>query len=148
MRPLCILLLSALPLVAAPVPKAVRKASASLDGSWRMVAAERNGKLDPPPEKDYNLWVVAGDTMQLVREKDDSKEGVYACQFISGVNEGGLRTFEYVVHANKHHRRGVCEQDGDTLRVAFSHDTDTPPAEVKGGKRVTVFHFQRVTDPK
>jgi hypothetical protein len=100
------------------------------------------------PATDYLLWRVSGDTMQLVREGDTSKEGVYPCRLVSEAKEAGPRTFEYKVDANGYHRRGVCELDGDTLRVAFHSDSNTPPAEVKSGPKATVYTFKRNTATK
>lgn len=151
MRPALALLLIAAPLIAAPVPKALKRPPASLDGRWRVESHEENGRVMPPPKGDYNLWVVAGDTMQLVREGDTTKEGVYPCRFVSEPRDDGPRTFEYKVDSNGYHRRGVCELDGDTLRVAFGSTADAagqPPAAVKSGDGVTVYTFRRVTDTK
>lgn len=132
--------------LAAPVPKAAKK-NASLDGDWRIESHELNGKASPPPPKDYNLWKVAGDTLQLVREGDTTTEAVYPCKLVSEAKDGGPHTFEYTVNANGYHRRGVCEVDGDTLRVAFgstADDAGKPPTEVKSTEKVTVYVFKRV----
>lgn len=144
MRTLLALLLVAPALVAAPVPKAIKRTAATIDGDWRMESSEINGKMNPPPGRDYNLWKVQGDTMTLVRENDAAGAGAYPCRFTSEQSGDGARTFEYTVDKNKYHRRGVCELDGDTLRVAFSSDAGTPPAEVKSGPNVTVYTFKRV----
>jgi uncharacterized protein (TIGR03067 family) len=148
-RTLVALLLFAAPLLAAPVPKALKaKPPASLDGRWKMESQEANGKSGPPSERDYNTWVVAGDTMHLVRDGDATKEGVYPCRFVSDPRDDGPRTFEYKVDQNGYHRRGVCELDGDTLRVAFSGDANTRPAAVQSSDTVTVYTFKRVPDTK
>ena len=89
--------------------------------------------------------------MQLVREGDATKEGVYPCRFVSELRDDGPRTFEYKVDQNGYHRRGVCELDGDTLRVAFGStaaDAGKPPAAVKSSDSVTVYTFNRVPDTK
>jgi uncharacterized protein (TIGR03067 family) len=136
--------------VAAPVPKALKKPAVTIEGSWRMQSQESGGQPTPPNKGDYNLWVVDGGTMTLIREDNAGKEGVYPCRFTSETNGDGVRTFEYKVDQNGYHRRGVCELDGDTLRVAFGTDSKTPPKAVKGegGSGVTLYTFQRVTDSK
>ena len=145
------LLVFAAPLFAAPVPKALKKAPATIEGRWRLESQEANGRPTAPSKGDYNLWVVAGDTMQLVREGDATKEGVYPCLFVSQLRDDGPRTFEYKVDQNGYHRRGVCEVDGDTLRVAFGSTADDAgklPAAVKSSDSVTVYTFKRVPDTK
>ena len=140
MRTLVALLLLTCPLVAAPVPKALKKTPASLDGSWRWESQETNGKVSPSSKGDYCLWKVAGDTMTLSTEKGTMKDE--PCKFVSATNADGVRAFEYTVNVNSYHRRGVCELDGDTLRVAWTtHDT---PAVTNG----VVYVFKRVTDSK
>ncbi len=140
------LLLLALPLFAAPVPKALKKTPASLDGHWRWESQETNGKVSAAPPSDYCLWKVAGDTMTLSTEKGTMKDE--PCQLVSATNADGVRAFEYKVNSNGYHRRGVCEVDGDTLRVAYKGDSKVPPPAVKGDKDVTVYVFKRVTDSK
>ena len=134
------LLLFAAPLVAAPVPKALKKAPVTLDGSWRWETQENNGKVSPAPNGDFCLWRVAGDTMTLASEKGGMRDE--PCKFVSETNADGVRTFDYTVNSNGYHRRGVCELDGDTLRVAWTtHDTPAVPNGV-------VYVFKRVTDSK
>ncbi len=146
MRPLFTLLLFALPLAAAPVPKALKKAPASLEGNWRWESQETNGKVSPAPPSDYCLWKVAGDNMTLSTEKGTMKDE--PCGLVSATNADGVRAFEYTVNSNGYHRRGVCEVDGDTLRVAYTHDNKVPPAAVKGDNGGVVYVFKRVIDSK
>ncbi|MFY7954053.1 MAG: hypothetical protein ACOVT5_16240 [Armatimonadaceae bacterium] len=146
MRTLLALLSLAAPLAAAPVPKALKKTPASLDGNWRWESQEKNGKVSQASPSDYCLWKVAGDTMTLVTEKGTMKDE--PCGFASATNADGVRTFEYRVNSNGYHRRGVCELDGDTLRVAYTADNNVPPKAVKGEDGVTVYTFRRVTDSK
>ncbi len=150
MRSALALLLFAVPVFAAPVPKALKQAPATIEGGWRMQSQETGGRQNLPGKGDYNLWKVDGDTMTLIREDNAGKDGVYPCRFTSETNTDGVRTFEYKVDQNGYHRRGVCELNGDTLRIAFGTDNKTPPAAVKSepGSGVTVYTFQRVTDSK
>jgi uncharacterized protein (TIGR03067 family) len=141
-----LLFLLTLPLAAAPVPKALKKPAATLDGHWRWESQETNGQVSQAPASDYCLWQVAGDTMTLVNEKRTLKDE--PCGFVSEVKGDGVRTFEYKVNSNGYHRRGVCELDGDTLRVAYTGDNAAPPPAVKSGPGVTVYTLRRVTDSK
>jgi uncharacterized protein (TIGR03067 family) len=137
----------ALPLAAAPVPKALVKKVARIDGDWRWESQDNNGNVSPAPKSDFCLWRVAGDTMTLIQEQGASKDE--PCGFVcEPKGEGGLRSFEYKVRSNGYHRRGVCELDGDTLRVAFNSNSDSPPEAVKSGPSVSVYTFKRVTDTK
>jgi uncharacterized protein (TIGR03067 family) len=144
MRSLFALLLFALPLAAAPVPKAVKKSPATLEGHWRWESQETNGRVTAAPPSDYCLWKVAGDTMTLTSEQGKMKDE--PCRFETATNGDGVRTFDYTVNSNGYHRRGVCELDGDTLRVAYTSDNKVPPAAVRGDNGVTIYVFKRVTD--
>lgn len=146
MTRLAVLLLCTAPLVAAPVPKALVKKAVSIEGDWLWESQDNNGKISPAPDSDFRLWRVAGDTMTLIQK--DGKNKDEPCGLVcEPKGEGGLRSFEYKVRSNGYHRRGVCELDGDTLRVAFSGN-ETPPADLKSGPSVTVYTFKRVTDTK
>ncbi|MCU0704312.1 MAG: hypothetical protein MUF18_10090 [Fimbriiglobus sp.] len=147
MRTLLALLVFAFPLLAAPVPKALKAKPVSIDGDWRWETQEANGQVSPAPKGDYLLWRVAGDTMTLIRESG-GPEGVYTCRFVSEERPDSPRTFEYKVDRNGYHRRGVCELDGDTLRVAFGDNSNIPPAEVKSGPKTSLYVFKRVIDTK
>ena len=141
-------LLFALVGIAAPVPKGIKKTPPSLDGDWRMESMEVNGKMNPPTPREYNIWKVKGEAMQLVREGDTTKEGVYPCRLVSNQPAEGLATFEYTVQQNSYNRRGVCELDGDTLRVAFEFDASKPPTDLKSGPKATVYTFKRLGEGK
>lgn len=147
MRFVLFLMLIAATLSAAPVPKALKKAT-GIDGDWRMESTERNGKMGQPPGGDYNLWRVHGETIDLVREPEpgrpDRGDNIYPCQFVSEIRPEAPRTFEYKVLKNGYHRHGVCELDGDTLRVAFSSDAKSPPTAVQSSNTVTIYVFKRV----
>lgn len=147
MRAITALLLLAVPLAAAPVPKTLVKKAASMDGDWVWESQENNGKVSPAPKSDFCLWRVAGDTMTLIQMQGTSKDE--PCGLVcEPKGEGGLRSFEYKVRSNGYHRRGVCVLDGDTLKVAFSSSDANPPAEVKSGPSVSVYTFKRVTDTR
>lgn len=128
-------------LSAAPVPKANKPAT--LDGDWKWESQERNGQVSPPPQGDFLLWRVEGDTMTLIDESGKLKEE--PCEFVGEQSPDGPRKFEYKVKSNGHHCRGVCEVAGDTLRVAFGSDNAKPPGEVKSSGSVSVFTLKRVT---
>lgn len=143
---LLFLVFTAVPVFAAPVPKALKKPPVSLDGDWRWETQERNGQISPASQSDFRLWRVAGEAMTLIQEQGTSKDE--PCRFVSESKDDSLRSFEYKVNSNGYHRRGVCELDGDTLRVAFSNNPATPPAAVKSTNDVSVYTFRRVTDTK
>jgi uncharacterized protein (TIGR03067 family) len=146
-RPLLVLAVLAAPLLAAPVPKALVKKATNIEGDWLWESQDNNGKVSPAPDSDFRLWRVAGDTMTLIQRQGTSKDE--PCGLVcEPKGEGGLRSFEYKVRSNGYHRRGVCQVDGDTLRVAFGSNSDTPPADLKSGPNVSVYTFKRVTDTK
>jgi hypothetical protein len=130
------LLVFALPLAAAPVPKSLKKPP-PLDGDWRWETEQVNGGPATPSDNGYNLWRVKGDTLQMIRESGAADERASSCLFTSVPREGGSRSFEYTVNSNGYHRRGLCEFDGDCLRVSWvAHDTGLPNGVVYTFKRV------------
>jgi uncharacterized protein (TIGR03067 family) len=131
--------------LAAPVPKALKK-DAPLDGRWVLDSQVADGTVAVLPD-DQDEWTVSGNTLTI--EQKGRRRGVVRavrCTLESALASAGPRTFEYKVTTNSYHRRGVCEVDGDTLRVAFSTGDSGPPGEVKSGAGVVLYTFRRLTD--
>ena len=66
MRPLFVLLVFALPAVAAPVPKSLKKPQ-SVDGRWHLIEHNTDGR-DSPVEKMIRDWAIDGE--KLIIGKD------------------------------------------------------------------------------
>ena len=144
------LLLFALPLAAAPVPKAVKKATA--DGVWEVTEWSSRGRA---VNSTLTVrWTIDGETLAIERtstnpgvivrppqnppaytlakaDKDDPTAVDYSATY-----PGGERVVKYP---------GRMEVDGDTLRFCFDvSGTGTRPAECKAGDTVTYYVFKRV----
>src|SRR5438046_1611121 len=92
------LFVTALTAFAAPVPKALKKPPASVEGDWRWETQESNGRVSPASQGDFRLWRVVGETMTLIQEQGTSKDE--PCRFVCEPKDDGLRSFEYKVNSN------------------------------------------------
>ena len=137
MRPLlAILLLLAAPLVAAPVPKAVKKAS-SPDGRWRLVEFSNNGQGESVQSMARN-WQIKGETISCWLDGQSSAGGSkFGAPNPDKPNERVWGTMP-----------AAFEVDGDTLRACYAHDGRKEMGECKPGKGVAYYVFERVKEEK
>lgn len=145
MRSLVALLLFTLPVVAAPVPKAL-KAKATMDGVWEWVEFNGNdGQMKYTIQKP-NYWRVEGDRISIARQ---SVEELYQNPLthtirIRDEQQPHLRTYD----SGDTKYSAVVELDGDTLRLAYATDTTKTITECKPADGVYYYVFQRVKDVK
>jgi uncharacterized protein (TIGR03067 family) len=131
--------------VAAPVPKPLKAKPVSLNGEWEMVSEERDGTADVPRSSRYKSWRVSDGELVLMAEPGPQRDPVYRAKLTSEPGEGGRPwTFEYVGE-NGYHRRGVCELDGDTLKVSFAKDPKARPEKLTSEAGGYLYTFKRVT---
>ena len=140
-----LVLLSTAFAVAAPVPKGVKKKEASLEGDWRLEAEERDGKAGQRTGT-HNLWRVTDGQMTLIAENNpQGQKKEYPTALVTAPVDGtSLRTFDYTVLENKYQRNGVCELDGDTLKIAFGKTPTTRPDKLTSENGGYLYTFKRV----
>jgi uncharacterized protein (TIGR03067 family) len=152
MRPLVTLLVLALPLSAAPVPKAVKK-SPSLDGVWLMTELHSNGTVGQHAAR-TTRWTIDGETLNYETRGGDGEAFTGpsdATMKLVRAKDAGANAYDY--HVNYHTGRkavypGVAEIDGDVLRFCYSVATPgVRPAECKCVNETTMFVFKRA-EPK
>lgn len=141
MRPLAMLLLFAVPVVAAPVPKSLKKANTSPDGAWYLVECVGNGKANDVAKMERN-WAVDGQVMLLgARTQKDRGKGVSVIPFtIPDPARPTVRKFNT--------GWSVVEADGDTLRFCYAYDFTRELSECKPGPGVAYYVFERVKEEK
>ncbi len=144
-RALAVLIVLATPVPAAPVPKGLKKPEAKLEGDWRLETEEQNGKVGQRSGS-HNLWRVTDGQMTLIAENiPQGQKKEYPTVLVSAAVDGGsLRTFDYTVVENKYQRNGVCELDGDTLRIAFGKDAKARPDKLTSENGGYLYTFKRV----
>ncbi len=138
MRPL-VLLLFAVPVLAAPVPKSVKKQSQSIDGYWYLTESIEDGV----PVKMGNGYsrhtVIRGEK--------------YACSWQGRPKKSDEEDFTVIDPATPNLRRwqtrpALFEVDGDTLYGCFPTDGRKELTECKPGKGVVYYVYTRMKDDK
>jgi hypothetical protein len=137
MRPLVVLLLFALPLAAAPVPKALKKPPANPDGVWRLVEYRGDGR-GFGFDRLARDWVIAG-------------EHIFAgVQVEPAHGDKGPPNFTAPDETNPQRRTwgdnpAVFEvgRTGDTLRLWVAFDGRTELTECTPGTGVGCYVFER-----
>lgn len=146
---LLVLLVCVAPLVAAPVPKAL-KGKSTLHGLWEVV--ERRNDDKPLTKTGREIWVIDEngyaiyDGLKEVADILDPAVKPYRAKWRhTGEDPSAFDTFGGSDNVGK------AELDGDTLRIGFDiHDRKVKvrPAEAKPGVGVAYIHFKRVDDPR
>ena len=144
-------LLFAVPVFAAPVPKATpKKEEPTMNGVWEVVERVNNGR--PLKSRDHECWVFGDDTYTIY---DGMKD-------VTGVNDPGNKLCSgakltpdskdpTALDLNEGRNQNITRMqlDGDTLHIAIGIDQKkTRPAEAKPGQGVAYIKFQRVDPAK
>lgn len=130
---------------AAPVPKALVKPAANLEGDWRLESEERNGQPAAQRGSNHNLYRLTKDTLTLINENSNAADREYPGAFVTEPPSGGKPgVFEYTLNVNNYRRCGVYELDGDTLRVSFSKDPTARPEKLTSDGNGFLYTFKRV----
>ena len=143
MRPLFVLLLLVVPVVAAPVPTAVKKA-ATADGVWEWVEFNGNdGKLQYAIQKP-SYWRIEGDRISTGKPSVEEvlREELKHTLRVRDEKQQNLRTFDIGVVKYS----AVVELDGDTLRWCYATDSTVTITECKPANGVYYYVFERVKE--
>lgn len=149
LRSLFVLLVAAVSLVAAPVPKAL-KAKPTLNGRWELVEQNHDGKDQPNFAK--WMWVIDGEQLSFRRP---DRGGVYQPSEThiqaALVPATGGHTGEVDYHSGSGGHttvyRALIELDGDELIVCFENRGNAErPTQAKPGPRVLHFRFKRTAE--
>ena len=139
MRPLVALLLVALPLLAAPVPKGMKNKPSSPDGQWKLVAHSSDGK-EAPLTNMACYWRIADDAIQC-NSTGWPKPGEPSSSIAAkDPARPGQRVWGQLP--------AVVEVDGDTLRACYAHDGRKELSECKPGQGIAYYVFERVKAEK
>jgi hypothetical protein len=136
MRPLIALLLFALPVLAAPVPKALKKNN-SPDGHWYLKEFNGDGKPDTTLNGFRRHVLIEGER--------------YSCA-AAGRPDGSDSTNWTIRDPEKPHLRtwgkmpAVYEVEGDTLRCCYAHDGRPELTECKPGQGIHYYVYERVKE--
>ena len=140
---LVFLLLLVAPVVAAPVPKAVKK-QATADGVWRVTEFNgHNGKIQANAVGYY--WMVAGDRMSNGKRTPEelSATDLPTTFRVRDADNPHLR--EMVVTTNVKFS-SVFVLDGDTLRWAYATDPTQTITECRPADGVYYYVLERVKE--
>lgn len=147
MRPLLALLVFALPLAAAPVPKAIKARPVTLDGVWQCVEFNGWDGRMKSPDTVGTYWRIAGDKMSRARKTTAELAAADALEFtLRARDEADPRLREYVVGANAAPYSTVFERDGDTLRWAWCTDPKATITACQPAADVYYYVFKRVDE--
>jgi hypothetical protein len=145
-----ILLLCAAPVFAAPVPKAVKKAEATLTGTWEVVERRNDGQLLYPTGREF--WVFAEDSYVIFDGlKDETELSDPKRRVVAGKRSGPDPQDATVLDLNDGPQQNISRMllDGDTLHIAITLvPKNGRPAEAKPGQGIAYIKFQRVDPAK
>ncbi len=150
MRPLFTLLLFALPLAAAPVPKALKMTGVSLDGKWEAVEYYYNGKIV------FNnvavTWVIDGEKLsidQVARGGGQVGGAADVSYALVRPDGGAANALDYTntytgTSIPKRTTPGVFEMEGDSLKYCFAGAVNGErPTECKPALGTGMYVFKR-----
>ena len=136
------------PLLAAPVPKGLKKAGSPLDGIWEVVDCSFDDK--PQRATPVQFWEIEDgwaevscrgvcfSRVQLNRPDGADANAVNYHEHALGVGRMLIKTPTFA---------GVFEREGDTLRFCFSTDSEQPNDFTPGDRRM-VYLLKRVKEEK
>jgi uncharacterized protein (TIGR03067 family) len=127
--------------LAAPVPKAVKKAddAALLEGKWQCVSLDTGG--GPQPDKRYLL--VANGTMSMT---NDAPSDAFAGPLKLNADTTP-KEFDVTWKGWTQPQRYIYQLDGDTLTMCHAQDNQPRPTELKGSRGgACCFVFKRMKE--
>jgi uncharacterized protein (TIGR03067 family) len=148
MRTLLTLLLLALPAVAAPVPKALKKNPHPLNGKW--VVVEWHTDEARLGVSDTIYWTIDGDSLSVRGVRDEVPEGFLAnvSRTITRPDGGADNAIDFnIAFADGSatiRRPAVIDLDGDRLSLCMSDTHNgTRPAECKPARGTIMYVLKR-----
>ena len=149
MRSLLALLTLVLPLVAAPVPKALKKNPHPLAGEW--VVEERYYNELRMQLTDEIRWTIDGDNLTVRGKRQAVPDGfaVNATRTITKPEGGEAGAFDYTIvytdGAPTSLRPAVIQVDGDRFTLCMSSSHNGPrPTECKPAQGTMMYVLKRV----
>ncbi len=140
MRTLMLFVISTAALVAAPVPKAVKKADDAtlMQGRWEAVTLDSGG--GPKPDKRF---LLVGDwTMSMTNDApSNAAEGPLKLD-----PDQSPKQFDVTWKQWTTPQKYIYQLDGDTLTICHGQDSQPRPSELKGGNGAHCFVFKRMSD--
>ena len=140
MRPLLAVLLLAVPVFAAPVPKALKKAPpAKPDGVWVLTEFSSDGAALAPNPGMVRDWVFEGEHVHVGAKVEPAHGAKGPPNFTvfdpdrPNLRKWGTNMAAYELNA-----------DGDTLRACYAHDGRKELTECKPDKGIHYYVFTRV----
>jgi RNA polymerase sigma factor (sigma-70 family) len=91
-----------------------------LQGTWKVVAADANGKHQPRDVSDTQRWVIAGGTITVRYDDGESEELTYRLNEDSRPREIDLAVTAGPFKGSKY--KGIYELDGDRLKVRYTRN--------------------------
>ena len=148
------LLLLAAPLAAAPVPKALKQAKPTLDGTWEVVEVHSDGVKSENPV--VAKWVIDGESLTLLRRDDKRLPArvVTSYSLVKPDKADSPAALDYVIsyaNAGRPNRTlpGVFELDGDTLKVCYAISPNGErPTGCKPAEGAVLYVFKRANPAK
>lgn len=141
MKPFVVLLLFAASLLAAPIPKSLKKKGLNLDGVWKSESVFV-GNIN------YNstslIWTMDGQTMTF--ERDNANANKQYGLLLADSDKH--RALDWIVTEGTTKRiyLGIDELDGDTWKFCanMSPENTTRPTKLEQNKDVYFYTFKRV----
>ncbi len=140
MRTLLLLAFGAAALVAAPVPKAVKKVSDAdlMRGRWEGVSLDSGS--GPKPDKRF---LLVGDGTMSMTSDAPSDAAAGPLKLDSAQSPAHL---DVTWKGWSKPQRYIYQLDGDTLTICHAQDDQPRPSEFKGGRGAHLFVFKRMPD--
>jgi len=130
------------PLVAAPIPKSLKKKRNNLDGTWLVESISIGGSNSYNPIN--QLWIIEGDLLKF----DDKTQQSGRIDRLIPVDDASSIAIDWDIAdpgGTKSLYRGIIEIEGDTWRFCFSTSANTGerPTTIAQGPNVYLYTFKR-----
>ena len=138
-------------LTAAPVPKALKKPPASLDGAWELIEWHFNDSVGQLT--DDIRWAIDGDKLTVTGQKQTGHFVANVTRTLVRPGGGGGNAVDYTIGFSDGTptlvRPAVFEVKDDRLTLCLTNSHNGPrPIECTPGRGVTVYVLRRVKEEK
>jgi uncharacterized protein (TIGR03067 family) len=148
LRPLVVLMALAVPLAAAPVPKAIKPRAAALDGKWEIV--ELWSGLSDVAKLNPWVWDIRGESLTIYRRDGDKLEPNDPITKTTLVRpaDGGPDALDYIRddRGNAMTFPGIVTVTEGELVICFDSPGKSRPTEQKPFQSGWYYKFKRVTE--
>lgn len=139
-----VLMLLAISVVAAPVPKALKPKRPSVEGSWQLVELNLNGQ-------DYtklNLqeWLITNGAVTMIRLDGGRRTVVKDCGPFRLTATGNAEEVDWVSdeHDPPTSSPAIVRVSDDELLLVIARPNAPRPTEFKSGAQVSLYRFERL----